>query len=157
MSSRRIRARSLSPRPGERLCDQHRAHADGRDGMARVVTAYLKRAEGPERASLQQAFDRLPFTLTLDETYRPLESTSYLPCTLDGEDAGFGLRFSAVAPRQDERDVAMTLTWGGDPREEAAALAICAALAATFGALVLRDGKELAPDEMLEQAKGALV
>ncbi|MGY4303119.1 hypothetical protein ACVIJ6_000362 [Bradyrhizobium sp. USDA 4369] len=126
--------------------------------MARVLTAYLKRAEVPARASLQQAIDRFSFTLTLDETYAPLQSASYLPCTLDGEDAGFGLRFTEVTPpRHDERDVAMTLSWGGDPREEAVALAICAALAAKFGALVLRDGKELAPDEMLEQAKGALV
>ncbi|GLH81176.1 hypothetical protein SSBR45G_60850 [Bradyrhizobium sp. SSBR45G] len=126
--------------------------------MARVLTAYLKRNDVPTRTALQHAITRLPFALTLDDGYVPLESSGYLPCTLDGEDAGFDLRFTDVAEqRADACDVAMTLKWGGDPREEAAALAVCAALATNFGAIVQRDGKQLSPDHMLEQAKGALV
>ncbi|CCD99140.1 hypothetical protein [Bradyrhizobium sp. STM 3809] len=123
--------------------------------MARLLTAYLKRSDVPSRAALQQAIDRLPFALTLDEGYVPLQTSGYLPCTLDGEDAGFDLRFADA--RADARDLVMTFKWGGDPREEAAALAVCAALAETFGAIVERDGLQLSSVHMLEQAKGALV
>ncbi|CCD96899.1 conserved hypothetical protein [Bradyrhizobium sp. ORS 375] len=126
--------------------------------MARLLTAYLKRSDVPSRAALQQAIDRLPFALTLDDGYVPLQSSGYLPCTLDGEDAGFDLRFADVSDvSADGCDVAMTFKWGGDPREEAAALAVCAALARAFGGIVERDGARLSPDHMLEQAKGALV
>ncbi|CAL75711.1 hypothetical protein BRADO1840 [Bradyrhizobium sp. ORS 278] len=123
--------------------------------MARLLTAYLKRSDMPSRAALQQAIDRLPFALTLDDGYVPLQTSGYLPCTLDGEDAGFDLRFTDVGANA--RDLAMTFRWGGDPREEAAALAVCAALAKTFGAIVERDGDQLSSGHMLEQAKGALV
>lgn len=127
--------------------------------MARALTAYLTRADVPARPALQQAIARLPFALTLDDGYVPFETSGYLPCTLDGEDAGFDLRFKdgdeAGAGPSDR--VAILFTWGGDPREEAAALAVCAALATTFGAIVLRDGTALSSDHMLAQAKGALV
>ncbi|WP_315755458.1 MULTISPECIES: hypothetical protein [unclassified Bradyrhizobium] len=123
--------------------------------MARVLTAYLKRSDVPTRTALQHAIDRLPFALTLDDGYVPLATSGYQPCTLDGEDAGFDLRFADSS--QHGGDVVMTLKWGGDPREEAAALAVCAALACTFGATVQRDGAQLSSDDMLERAKGALV
>ena len=144
-----------------------RADRIGRNEMARALTAYLKRADVPARKALQQAIDRLSFTLTLDDGYLPFETAGYLPCTLDGEDAGFDLRFKdlsavvaetpGVAGSLGERDVAMSCKWGGDPREEATALAVCAALAKEFGALVERDGTILSDEEILKQAKGALV
>ena len=135
--------------------------------MARALTAYLKRADVPARAALQQAIDCLPFALTLDDGYVPFETAGYLPCTLDGEDAGFDLRFKDAAAELQaaptlqsaigNRDIAISCKWGGDPREEAAALAVCAALTREFGAIVMRDGVPLASDDMLKQAKGALV
>ncbi|MGJ5203246.1 hypothetical protein [Bradyrhizobium sp. HKCCYLR20261] len=126
--------------------------------MARVLTAYLKRTDVPTRPALQQAIARLPFALTLDDGYVPFETSGYLPCTLDGEDAGFDLRFAGVTERRaDAGEVAMTMKWSGDPREEAAALAVGAALARDFRATVERDGAQLSSDHMLEQAKGALV
>ncbi|MGY3454436.1 hypothetical protein [Bradyrhizobium sp. USDA 4353] len=126
--------------------------------MARVLTAYLKRSDVPARSALQQAIDRLPFALTIDHDYAPFKTDGYLPCTLDGEDSGFDLRFAdCSALRNDARDVMMTFKWGGDPREQAAALAVCAALATAFGVIVQRDGAILSPDHLLEQAKGALV
>ena len=135
--------------------------------MARALTAFLKRADVPARKALQQAIARLPFALTLDEGYVPFETAGYLPCTLDGEDAGFDLRFKdaaaelaampALQTAVGDLDVAICCKWGGDPREEAAALAVCAALATGFGAFVVRDGAPLSSDHMLKQAKGALV
>jgi hypothetical protein len=158
---------SVSTQGGFARCDEQRANRIGGDEMARALTVYLKRADVPARKALQQAIDRLPFALTLDDGYVPFETAGYLPCTLDGEDAGFDLRFkdaaAAVAETPDvkgalgERNIAMSCKWGGDPREEAAALAVCAALAKEFGALVQRDGAILSYDEILKQAKGALV
>lgn len=130
--------------------------------MARALTAYLKRADVPARKALQQAINALAFPLTLDDGYVPFETSGYLPCTLDGEDAGFDLRFKdaasgAIETAIGDRDVAISCKWGGDPREEAAALAVCAALAISFDAIVMRDGARLSPDHMLSDAKGALV
>ncbi len=65
--------------------------------MARSQTAYLLRDDVPTRAALQKAIDGLKFKLTLDNSYVPFQTSGYLPCTLDGEDAGFDIRFQAVA------------------------------------------------------------
>lgn len=108
--------------------------------MARSLMAYLNRKNIPEHKPLQQAIDALKLSLKLDDSYAPFETSGYLPCTLDGEDAGFNLRFNDVAAdvssalELGDRDVALSLKWGGDPREEAAALIFCAALAKNFDA-----------------------
>ncbi len=110
--------------------------------MARALSAYLSREKVPERTPLQQSIDALKLPLKLDGDYLPFETAGYLPCTLDGEDAGFDLRFGDVAANAasalnlGERSVALNLKWGGDPREEAAALIFCAALANDFDAVV---------------------
>jgi hypothetical protein len=130
--------------------------------MARALIAHLKREDVPTRKALQQAIDKLAFPLTLDHGYVPFETSGYLPCTLDGEDAGFDLRFGEFradpgASKIGERDTALWCKWSGDPREEASALIVCAALAAGSHALVQRDGEAfLSVDELLRQAKAAL-
>jgi hypothetical protein len=112
--------------------------------MARALTAYLLRSAIPPRAAMQAAIDALHFPLKLDADYVPFATAGYLPCALDGEDAGFDLRFNA--PPTDlssslqaaigARDTALSVKWSSDPREEGAALMFCAALAHAFGALV---------------------
>ena len=102
--------------------------------MKRALTAKLGQAV-PERSPLQEVIAALRFKLVLDEGYAPFAHTGYLPCTLDGEDAGFDLRFS------EERElVVLSLSWGGDPREAAAAYIFCAALVQSFGAEVTGEG-----------------
>lgn len=117
--------------------------------MARLFTAYLVRSDVPALGALQQAIATLRFKLVLDDAYKPFESAGYLPCSLDGEDGGFDLRVlgveadpapAAVQAQLGGRDVAMAMRWGGDPREKACVLMVCAALAEDFGALVL-DGE----------------
>jgi hypothetical protein len=127
--------------------------------MARALTAYLFRDKVPARKPLQQAVDALGFGLKLDADYAPFKTAGYLPCDLDGEDAGFDLRFKDAenAEQFGGRDVALTLKWGGDPREEAAASIFCAALAKDFGAVVLRDEADVAAEALLAQAKKALI
>jgi hypothetical protein len=139
--------------------------SDRRTIMARTLTAYLKRDDAPQRAALQAAIKALTFPLTLDDDYVPFETAGYLPCTIDGEDAGFDLKFKEAAAELPEalkasagdRDTAMAMTWGGDPREAAAAYMVCAALAKDFGALVHEGGTEtlLTADAVVAKAKEA--
>lgn len=127
--------------------------------MARAQTAYLSRADVPARDALQKAVDGLKLKLVLDDGYVPFESSGYLPCTLDGEDAGFTLRFHDVeadlskapvlAAALGGRDVAVDFKWSGDVREEVSAMGVCAALAGSFGALV-HDAEK---DALLDSAK----
>ena len=133
--------------------------------MARAQTAYLNRNDVPARDLLQAAIRQLGFKLALDNSYEPFETKGYLPCTLDGEDAGFDLRFqhveegvsSNLASAIGGRDTAMKFRWAGDPREQLAALAVCAALVDKFGAIVHEpDGDRLLTlDELLEKARKA--
>jgi hypothetical protein len=121
--------------------------------VARAQTAYLKHDDVPARKALQAAIDALGFKVRLDEAYEPFETSGYLPCTFDGEDAGFDMRFQDVAAELPPalkagiggRDTAIGFRWTGDPREELAALSVCAALVKQFGAVVHDPDK----DEML--------
>lgn len=103
--------------------------------MARHYTVYLNRDSFPKRAALQAAIKALGFKLTLEEDYVPFVSSGYLPCTLDGEDAGFTLRFHTAEGMNGSNDAA-TLQWSGDPREQASAIMVAAALTQDFGAVV---------------------
>jgi hypothetical protein len=124
--------------------------------MARALSAFLERDKVPARKPLQQAIDALGFSLKLDADFAPFETAGYLPCDLDGEDAGFDLRFKPMAPDAAGRDTAMACKWGGDPREEAAASIFCAALAKNFGAVVREGEAEIDAEALLAKAKKAL-
>lgn len=131
--------------------------------MARAQIAYLNREDVPARNSLQAAIHELGFKVALDDSYEPFGTKGYLPCTLDGEDAGFDLRFQRVeegtssnlASAIGGRDTAMKFRWSGDPREQLAALAVCAALVKKFGAIVHEpeQDKLLTLDELLDRAR----
>jgi hypothetical protein len=117
--------------------------------MARAFTATLPDATLPPRKLLQTAIDALGFKCKLDADYSP-DFQGYLACDLDGEDAGFTLKTSGA-------DAAVvTLSWGGDPREEAAARIVCAALAEYFGARIARDATEQMAGDLVKAAKKAL-
>lgn len=133
--------------------------------MARAQTVFLNRADVPARKALQEAIDGLGFKLTLDDGYAPFKTAGYLPCTLDGEDAGFDMRFQDVAPDLSpvlksgigNRDIAINLRWSGDPREQLAALGVSAALAQKFGAVAHEpDSTELLSfDQLMAKARKA--
>ncbi|MDI4665767.1 hypothetical protein K9U40_15760 [Xanthobacter autotrophicus] len=123
--------------------------------MARAQTAFLSRSDVPDRAALQKAIDALKLKLVLDDGYVPFESSGYLPCTLDGEDAGFTIRFgdvdtgtksAALAEALGGRDVAVDFKWSGDVREQVSAMGVCAALAGSFGAVVHDPDKDVILD-----------
>lgn len=115
--------------------------------MARALYAYLEPDRMPERAALQAAIRKLGIPLTVDEAWVPFQTTDYLPCTLEGEDAGVYVRFArdaalpepaaALAGARGARSAEVQLRWGGDKRGELAATLIAGALADSFDALVL--------------------
>ena len=53
------------------------------------------------------------------------------------------------------RDAAISLRWSGDPREEACALAVCAALARAFDAVIYDADKDrlASAEDLLKKAK----
>jgi len=128
---------------------------------ARTLHAFLPEAGVPERAALQAAIDRLGFDLQLDPGWAPHAAPAYLPCTLEGEDAGVYVRFDreaalpagteALAAQRGDRGTGVQLRWGGDAREQLAATLIAAALAEGFDALVVAaDGAEMRTLESLQ-------
>jgi hypothetical protein len=131
--------------------------------MARSQTAYISRKDVPARTELQKAMDQFGFKVTLDHSYAPFKTSGYLPCTLDGEDAGFNMRFEDVAANLppvlasniEGRDTAIGFSWAGDPREELAALTVCAALVKQFSAIVHEPDKDklLSFDQLMAKAK----
>jgi len=136
--------------------------------MAKSLIAYLERNRVPDRTALQGALKALRFPLSVDDGYVPFETSGYLPCTLDGEDAGVDLRFVDSATQlaghpglQDAvgaRDAAIVLRWGGDPREHASALMLAAALARDFDAQVqsTQDDTLRTADALLGEARQCL-
>ncbi|OIR17830.1 hypothetical protein GALL_20520 [mine drainage metagenome] len=123
--------------------------------MAQTYTAFLMRDLIPERAALQSAIKALGFKLTLEDDYVPFESSGYLPCTLDGEDAGFTIRFidsQTVAGK----DAGIILKSGGDPREETTIQMIAATLARSFNAVVYdKNNTKMTTDTLITSAKEA--
>ncbi len=135
--------------------------------MSRSQSAFLERKDVPGRRDLQKAVDALGFKITLDDTYVPMKSSGYLPCTFDGEDSGFTIKFlelDRVAERPEalqavlgSRDVEIAFSWSGDPREVCCAMAVGAALAGNFGAIVYDTGDKVlvSGDELLAKARKA--
>jgi hypothetical protein len=113
--------------------------------MARALIAFVEPQRMPERAALQAAIKQMRFALVVDEAWVPFETCDYLPCTLEGEDAGVYVRFereaalpaAALAGSGGARSASVQLRWGGDQREQLAASIVAAALAEGFDALVL--------------------
>jgi hypothetical protein len=135
--------------------------------MSRSQSAFLVRQDVPGRRDLQAAVDALGFKVTIDDTYVPLKSSGYLPCTFDGEDSGFTIKFLDVDPATErpddlkaalgDRDVEIAFHWSGDPREVVSAMAVGAALATSFGAIVHDSGDKLilSAEDLVAKARKA--
>jgi hypothetical protein len=135
--------------------------------MARTQTAYLKRADVPALAALQKAVGSVGVKIAIDEAYVPLETQGYVPCTLQGEDSGCDIRFQNLpgeaeipAPVQAAlagRDVAVVFRWSGDLREYVCAMALGAALAQNFGAIIYipDDDALVTGDSLARKAKNS--
>lgn len=116
--------------------------------MARTYTAYLNSDQIPALEALQAAIKSLGFKLMLDEVYAPLQFSGYLPCTLDGEDAGVTIKFE-TSQQVAGKNTAITLQWSGDPREQVSAVMIAAAYAHAFAATVYDQNQQVTSAEAL--------
>lgn len=113
--------------------------------MARLLHAYLAPDRLPDRAALQAALVAQKLGVKIDGDWPPSAAASYLPFTLQGEDAGvyIGLQTGATLPdtalaaEPAGRSLCLSLRWGGDVREQIAALVVATALAEACGALVI--------------------
>lgn len=136
--------------------------------MARTTTAFLDRKDAPSRKALQEAIGGLKFKLALDDAYAPFKTSGYLPCTLEGEDSGFDIRFQEVEADLSKfpalqaqiggRDAAIAFRWSGDAREYASAMIVGAALAKNFGAIVHNPDEDViySADDLIEKARKAV-
>jgi hypothetical protein len=135
--------------------------------MANSQTAFLIHSQVPNRQALHEAIKNLRFKLSIDDTYVPHACAGYIPCTLDGEDAGIDIKFGAAAAQLDdapqlqtqigERDTAITLRWGGDLRERISVMIIAAVLANDFGALIQHQSEDgfRATEQLIDEARKA--
>lgn len=136
--------------------------------MPRTQTAFLDRKDAPGRKALQEAIDGLKFKLALDDAYAPFKTSGYLPCTLEGEDSGFDIRFQeveadlakfpALQAQIGGRDAAIAFRWSGDAREYASAMIVGAALAKSFGAIVHDPDADViySAEDLIEKARKAV-
>jgi hypothetical protein len=104
--------------------------------MAKRFSILLNKSKLPDREALQAQIKQLGFKLTLEEEIPLFCVPKYLPCTLNGEDAGFTLNVAANQAQPNMDAVAM-IQWGGDPREKAAAAMVACAFAFTTDCLIL--------------------
>jgi hypothetical protein len=112
--------------------------------MARTYIVSMKKDDFPLRAALQKAINTLGYPLNLEDDYVPFASSGYLPCTLDGEDAGLIMRF--MSPDDvTSQEATISLQWGGDVREKATVMIIATALAASFDATVQDESNTVVP------------
>ena len=124
--------------------------------MARSFTVSIQQADFPLRAALQAAIKALNFNLTVEDDYVPFVSSGYLPCTLEGEDAGLMMRFFKPESPTDKSD-SVNLQWSGDPREKVTVLIIASALANQFDASVLDENSTpVSATTLVSMAKQAL-
>jgi len=136
--------------------------------MSLQQTAYVVRANVPDRAALQAAVDALGFDCKVDTFYVPFQCSGFLPCLLAGSKSGFEIYFEPAADVLSDfphlagsvasRDVAITFRWGGDMSECACVLIVSAALAKTFGAIVHYQDDDIvySGDQLVEEARAAL-
>jgi len=136
--------------------------------MPSLLTAFLARAQVPDRERLQAAVTDIGFDLFIHVTYRPFHSSGFLPCVLQGKRAGFEIGFDTAGlalvniPRLKteigDRDCAIRLQWGEDMADCACALIIAAALAARCGAIVHYKADDLVcpADRLADDARAAV-
>jgi hypothetical protein len=106
--------------------------------MARNYIVNMKQEDFPLRKALQAAINTLGYPLIIEDDYVPFASSGYLPCTLNGEDAGLMIRFITSEDKANQV-ASISLQWSGDEREKATVAIIATALTSSFDAMVLDD------------------
>ena len=136
--------------------------------MSLQQTAYVARADVPNRETLQAAVDSLGFDCKIDAFYAPYQCSGFLPCVLTGRESGFEIYFESenevmadfpsLVESVGKRDVAITFRWGGDMAECACVLIVSAALAKSCGAIVHYQDDDIlySGEQLIEEARAAL-
>jgi hypothetical protein len=116
--------------------------------MANEQFAFLKSSRVPTRDQWQQAIDRAGFDLKLDPLFEPRTNVGFVPCKLNGAEAGVEMYFDDSTEFMDafgslagERDCCISFRWGGSMQECACAMVASFALASEFDAVVSYEGE----------------
>lgn len=140
--------------------------------MAKPHTLYLRHAQLPDQATLQNAINTLKFKLVVEVEYAGLVASipnnAYLPCVIVGEDGGVTARLQTL-PRPlaelpqieaalGDRDISIKLGSGGDPREDACMFILAAVFASSFDAVVQMGDKDevLSAEALSKKAKSSV-
>lgn len=128
--------------------------------MANEQFAFLKSSDVPTCDQWQQAIGRAGFDLKLDPELQPRTNVGFVPCKLNGSEAGvemyfddsseFMAPFGAIAG---DRDCCISFRWGGSMVECACAMIASYALAESFGAVVSFEG-DPPPDDLQQFRQG---
>jgi hypothetical protein len=129
--------------------------------MSQDIVAFLRRADLPQRKALQAAIDSLGIRCRVDKSFAPSKSSGFLPCVLNGAEAGFEIYFGLtvervagsprLAKKVGDRDVAISLISRGSPEEYACVATVGAALIAEFDGVVCDSDGGIVPRQRLEE------
>ncbi|HET9930919.1 MAG TPA: hypothetical protein VFQ35_09540 [Polyangiaceae bacterium] len=122
--------------------------------MARTRTATLAPDCFPDVTALNLALKNERLRVVVDPEWGDAEHNGYVACALDGEDAGFEIARKVSS----EGKLVLNVRWGGDRREQAAALGVLSVLASRFGAEVSEpeESKVCSAEELGAQAKSLI-
>ena len=119
--------------------------------MATELHIFIDDSRVPSREAWQRAIEQLGFPAVLDSSLDLRRDTGFTPTTYEGKTSGFEFYleptasdlsgYSHITPKVGDRDKCVTLRWGSNLTECAAALSAAAALAK------LTDGIYFYPDD----------
>lgn len=125
--------------------------------MSAELHLFVPRGRAVERAAWQAAIARIGLDVELDPALDVARSRGYSPTRVRGQASGFEIQvddaaslvaeYPSVRARVADCDRAVTLRWGGDLAECAAALAAAAGLVRACGALAYMPDEDLVCDE----------
>lgn len=121
--------------------------------MANEQFALIEKSKVPSRSDWQASIDKLNLQFELDPELKPFEDSGFLPCKLQGHEAGFEIYYTDdpdllkdLSHIADHKDYCISFRWGGSMVECASVMIASYALAETFGAVVTYEGEDAMND-----------
>ena len=117
--------------------------------MSQEQLAFLMKDNVPNREAWQNAITKHGFEFELDSKLTPFEDSGFLPCQLQGRDAGFEIYYDdstdildTYAYLRQDRNSCIMFVWGGSMTECASVMIASYVLAKEFGAIVSYQGED---------------
>lgn len=121
--------------------------------MANEQFAFIKKDTLPNRNDWQSAIESCGFDFVLNSEFNPVSDSGFLPCKLNGKDAGVELYFDdseetlgQFLELAGDNDCCILFRWGGSMAECATAMIMSYALAKSYNAIISFEGEEPTTD-----------